>query len=295
MKTITQTLAILFVATFTISCSNNENDPDAYGNFEVDEITISSKTQGELLEFNIEEGQTLTAGKIVGYVDTINLHLKRAELRASSSSVEAQRKNIQAQIQLSKDDLARIEKDKKRIESMYAKKAATQKQLDDVNSAADIAQKRLDVLHTQFLSVEAQIESIDAKNQQLDHNLNDAIVSNPINGTVLTKLANQHELVVPGRALYTMANLEEIKLKAYITGAQLSSVIIGQEVQVFIDGPDKEFITYNGKIIWISDEAEFTPKNIQTREERIAQVYAVKILVVNDGKIKIGMPGEVRW
>ena len=277
------------------ACSGNDGQADAYGNFEVDEVTISAKQQGELKAFDVEEGKTLAVGTVVGYVDTIKLHLQRAELRANLQAVEAQSKTVHAQLVVARDELARLKKDQARITRMYEKNAATQKQLDDINSAVQIATNNLQVLESQYPTIEAQAETVRAKHALLEQQIHDAVVTNPVKGTVLTKFAQAHEVIAPGKPLYTIAPIDHLFLRAYVTGDQLTSISIGQQVDVFVDGVNDELIGHKGEISWISSQAEFTPKNIQTKDERVAQVYAIKVRVQNDGSLKIGMPGEISW
>jgi len=276
-----------------VACNNKGELADAYGNFEADEITISAKVPGELLQFTIVEGQTLKAGDVVGYVDTANLHLQRAELEANLQATAAQKQNIAAQIQVAKDELARIKNDQTRIKNMFAKQAATQKQLDDINSAATIAQNKLSVLQTQYPAIEAQVSGITAKRDLLNKQITDAVLTNPVNGVVLAKLVEQNEMTSPGKPLYKMADLSSLNLRAFVSGDQLSSIEIGKTFTVKIDGPDGEMLSYEGELIWVSEMAEFTPKTIQTKKDRVDLVYAIKLRVKNDGKLKLGMPGEV--
>ena len=276
-----------------VACNNKGELADAYGNFEADEITISAKVPGELLQFTIVEGQTLKAGDVVGYVDTANLHLQRAELEANLQATAAQKQNIAAQIQVAKDELARIKNDQTRIKNMFAKQAATQKQLDDINSAATIAQNKLSVLQTQYPAIEAQVSGITAKRDLLNKQITDAVLTNPVNGVVLAKLVEQNEMTSPGKPLYKMADLSSLNLRAFVSGDQLSSIEIGKTFTVKIDSPDGEMLSYEGELIWVSEMAEFTPKTIQTKKDRVDLVYAIKLRVKNDGKLKLGMPGEV--
>lgn len=285
--------SILAAFTLLASCNNKGELADAYGNFEADEITISAKVPGELLEFTIVEGQTLKAGDVVGYVDTANMHLQRAELEANLQATSAQKQNIAAQIQVAKDELARIKNDQTRIKNMYAKQAATQKQLDDINSAVTIAQNKLSVLQTQYPAIEAQVSGIAAKRDMLNKQIADAVITNPVNGVVLAKLVEQNEMTAPGKPLYKLADLSSLNLRAFVSGDQLSSIEIGKTYTVKIDDPEGEMLNYEGELIWVAETAEFTPKTIQTKKDRVDLVYAVKLRVKNDGKLKLGMPGEV--
>ena len=278
-----------------LSCNNNGTLADAYGNFEVDETIISARTQGELMAFDIEEGQSLKTGQVVGYVDTTQMHLRRAELTASLRSTEAQRENISAQIEVARDDLSRLKKDQVRVSRMFDQKAATQKQLDDINSAVQIAEKNLQVLQTQYPAIAAKADAVHAKVQMLEQSLKDAVITNQVEGSVLVKLAQAHEMMMPGKGLYIIANLDEMVLKAYVSADQLGEIKLGQTVKVYTDGPEGEMKEGRGEISWISDKSEFTPKTIQTRNERANTVYAFKVRVENDGSYKVGMHGEVKF
>lgn len=286
---------IAFIAALALlsNCNNKSDKADAYGNFEADEITISAKVPGELMQFDLTEGQNLKAGQIVGWIDTATMHLQRAELAANLQATTAQKQNVAAQIQVAKDELARIKKDQQRIASMYAKQAATQKQLDDINSAVTIAQNKLSVYQTQYPAIEAQVAAILAKRNLLNKQISDAVITNPVNGVVLAKLVEQNEMTAPGKPLYKMAELSALNLRAFVSGHQLAALEIGKTYTVKIDGTDGEMLSYEGELIWISETAEFTPKTIQTKEDRVDLVYAIKLRVKNDGKLKLGMPGEV--
>lgn len=293
MKRTMKNTAWLALILMGAACSNGNDKADAYGNFEADEITISSKAQGELLAFKVVEGQTLKAGDNVGYVDTANMHLQRAELAANLQATTAQKQNVGAQILVAKDELVRIKKDQQRIQKMYNQKAATQKQMDDINSAMSVAQNKLSVLQTQYPAIEAQVAAIAAKRDLLEKMIDDAVILNPVNGVVLSKLVEQNEMTAMGKPLYKIAAMEHLNLRAFVAGNQLSALKIGETYTVKIDGEGDEMIQYSGKLIWVAETAEFTPKTIQTKKDRVDLVYAVKIRVPNDGRLKLGMPGEL--
>ena len=286
---------VLLVSLATLGCSNGEPPADAYGNFEVDEVTISAKVGGELLRFEITEGARVDSGLSVGLVDTTDLHLQRAEVQANMKSTAAERTTVEAQLHLAENDVARLERDAARIKAMYDQKAATQKQLDDITSGLESARRNLDVLRSRYPAINAKADAVRAKSEQLEQRLRDATIINPVNGVILTKYAEAHEIIAPGRPLYSIANLDELYLKAFVSGDQLAQISIGQQVTVIADGGEGALNEHTGTISWISDVAEFTPKNVQTREERVALVYAIKVRVSHGGELKIGMPGEVRW
>jgi HlyD family secretion protein len=289
--------SLLLASSFIMlaACNGDAEKADAYGNFEVDETTISAKVQGDLLAFTLEEGQELEAGEAVGYIDTIQLHLQRAELAASLLVTEAQKANLAARISVARDELKRIQNDQSRIEKMYNQKAATQKQLDDINSAAEIARKNLQVLETQYPSIAAQAQTVKAKTQLLEQRIRDAVIVNPVRGRVLTKLVQAHEMLMPGQGLYIVANLDQMFLRAYMSADQLAEVQLGQQVKVLTDGSDGKMKETSGTISWISSKSEFTPKTIQTKNERANTVYAFKVKVQNDGTYKMGMHGEIKF
>lgn len=278
-----------------MACGNDAEDSDAYGNFEVDETTISAEVGGELLEFDVEEGDELEEGEVVGLIDTTDLHLSRLELKANRGVIESQYQNLTAEVKVLEAEKANIEREIQRTEKMLKEDAATQKQLDDLRGARDVVQGKIMAVKSKNPSIFNQLEVLKVKLRQIDDKVRKAILKSPSSGVVLNKIANQYQLVMPGAPLYTMADLSSLDLRAYVSGDQLSGIQLGQEVEVLIDGPENELKAYTGKIKWISDEAEFTPKIIQTRKERVDMVYAIKVRVQNDGSLKIGMPGEVRF
>ena len=277
------------------SCKNENDKSDAYGNFEVDETTISAKVSGELLQFKIEEGLTLKAGDTIGLIDTLDLHLKLEELQANRAVIKTQSGNVVAQLDVTRNETANLEREQKRLLALFKDKAATQKQLDDIEGAIKVARSKAEVIEVQNPNIAAQLKTIDAKEAQLKDQIAKSILINPVNGTVITRIAMQHELAIQGKPLYTIADLSQMDLEVFVSGAQLPQLKIGQQVKVIIDKDAETNSTLNGSITWISSEAEFTPKNIQKKKELVAEVYAVKIRVTNDGSIKSGMPGEVKF
>ena len=276
-------------------CSNGEKS-DAYGQFEATEITISAQASGELLSFGILEGQELKSGQQIGMVDTSKLVLQRDELQARLESIESRIGNINAEVEVQKSELESAEKDLKRIQSLNKDGAATQKQLDDAEARVRTIRKKIDALQTQKHSVRAEVAATEAKIAQLDDQIDDATITNPVLGTVLTTYVEPYELVRQGQPLYRIASLDTLILRIYVSGAQLPGISLGQEVQVLVDKNAEENQSMSGKVSWIASEAEFTPKMIQTKEERVTQVYAVEIKVANpEGILKIGMPGEVNF
>jgi len=287
---------ILFVlAFFLASCNQNNELSDGYGNFDAhSEVIVSSQTAGELLGFQVEEGDFLKKGQIVGQVDTTDLHLKKKVLIRQKKSVGSQLDNIKATIVVQQQQLEINQVNQRRIYSLYKNQAATQKQLDDINGLVDLNKKQIRATRSKRDGIISQMEGIDAQVAQVNETIDKCTIKNPVEGTVLVKYAEKGELATPGKPLYKVADLRELELRAYVSGSDLSRIKIGQKVRVLYDKNKKDDNSIDGKVIWISQLAEFTPKTIQTKEERVNLVYAVKVAVSNDGSIKIGMPGEFR-
>lgn len=279
----------------TAACNPNKERSDAYGNFEAVETTISAEANGKLLSFKLEEGQTLNAGVPVGLIDTVDTQLKLLQLKAQVSSVSSRTDNLNAQIAVVNKQTENLMIDKKRIEGMFKDKAATQKQLDDINGSIDVAAKQKDAITIQFKGVKDDASVVRRQIDQLKDQIRRCHIINPVKGTVLAKYVEPNEMVTMGKAMYKIADISTLDLKVYVSGSQLSDVKIGKEVKVLIDKTNGTIKKMTGKVSWVSDQSEFTPKIIQTRDERVNLVYAVKIKVKNDGSLKIGMPAEVNF
>lgn len=287
---------LLFVLSIVATACASNNKSDAYGQFEATETTISSKASGELLSFTATEGDDLKADQQIGMVDTTQLKLKKDELQAQVQATTSQIENIDAQIEIQKEQLQTAITNLNRIEALIKDNAATQQQLDDTEGKVRTLRKQIDALQTQKQSVRAEIKATEARLNQMERQLEDTRIVNPIKGTVLNTYVDPYEVVSQGQPLYQIANLDTLELRIYVSGAQLPSIKLGQSVEVLVDKNAEENQPFNGKISWIASEAEFTPKMIQTKEERVTQVYAVKVKVPNpDGILKIGMPGEVNF
>ena len=283
----------VFLSLLLFACSGNDNGPDAYGNFEAREIIVSAESQGKLLQFNVEEGEKLKKNQQVGWIDTSTLHIQKEQLKAQKQAVASKLANIKAQIEVQQEQKQNLLTEKNRIEKLYNDQAATKQKLDDINGKYDVLLKQIEATKTQINSIDKEMEVMDRQVDLIDEQIRKAKIINPVNGTVLEKYVEESEIAVMGKALYKIARLDEIDLRVYISGAQLPSVKIGQKVTVLVDQDAKTNQEFEGTVIWISDQAEFTPKIIQTKEERVNMVYAVKVRVKNDGTMKIGMPGEV--
>lgn len=292
----TEFLLLVFALGWALSGCNRDDKSDAYGQFEATETTISSEAVGKLLQYQVDEGYEFKAGQQVGLVDTTKLVLQRDELQARLESIQAKITNIDAQVEVQQSELETAETDLNRIKAMQKDGAATQKQLDDAQARVRTIQRQVHASQTQKQSVRAEINAIQAQIAQIEDQIEDAIITNPINGTVLTSFTEPFELVQMGQPLYTIANLDTLVLRVYVSGAQLPNIKLGQQVNVFVDKNAEENQQLSGSIKWIASEAEFTPKMIQTKEERVTQVYAVEVRVPNlEGILKIGMPGEVNF
>lgn len=286
-------LVIILSAALLYGCNNSQNASDAYGNFEADKTLVSAEVTGRIMQLNIEEGDLLSAGQIVGQIDSLDLHLKKEQMEAQIMALKANFDQINAQLEVQQQQLENIEISKLRTENLKKEGAATQKQMDDVQGQYELAKKQLIAINSQRHALTQQINALREQKKQIELNLQKSTLSNPLNGSVLNKYAMTGEMAMAGKALYAVADLSSLKLKAYISGQQLSQVKLGQQVTVLIDTPDGKMESLSGSIVWVSETAEFTPKTIQTREDRVNLVYAFKVKVLNDGRLKIGMPGEV--
>ncbi len=295
------------------SCNQNKMNSDASGVFESDEVIVSAQQSGQLLSFPIQEGDTIAKGVVVGNIDISNVELQKQQVQASIQALKEKTTNPVPQTELVKKQLivlqaqlAQQEREKIRTENLLKADAATQKQLDDINALIDQLQKQIAVsqqqialdqsnIATQNRTIFSEQNPLEKSVAQIQDQINKGQVVNPINGTVLIKYTLEGEMATVGKALYKIANLDTLTLRAYVTGNQLSSIKLGQQVKVYTDDGAKNYKEYNGKITWISDMSEFTPKTIQTKDERADLVYAIKIRVKNDGYLKLGEYGEVKF
>lgn len=297
MKTLV--IPILLIVTLTVSCGRNKFGYDAAGTFEATEVLISSEASGTIEALNVEEGDRIEAGTVVGYIDSTQLYLKKLQLMSSRKAIQVSRPDVSKQIEATREDIARIKVEKNRIENLLKGDAATQQQLDNINAQLKVAEGKLaaqmNSLQTNIGNLNEQSATVDIQIAQVDDMLAKCRIVNPITGTVLKKYAEAYEISSPAKPLYKIANVETLFLRAYVTTDQLTQVKLGQEVSVYSDFGKENQKQYSGKITWISDKAEFTPKTIQTKDERANLVYAIKIAVKNDGYLKIGMYGEVNF
>jgi Multidrug resistance efflux pump len=295
MKT---TLTLISLIVLFAACKSKDAAADAYGNFESTEIIVSAEASGRLLSFDVEEGAVLQANALVGGIDSVQLNLKKAQLGANIKAVLSKRPEITPQLEVIRQQIATQQREKQRIQNLLKANAATPKQLDDINAAIALLEKQYastsSSLNTQISGLNSESQPLELQVEQVKEQLAQSRVINPIQGTVLTKYVEKGEVVTFGKPLYKIADLNTMYLRVYISGDQLGLVKTGQQVTVQTDLPDGEMKSLPGTVSWISGDAEFTPKTIQTREERVQLVYALKVRVQNDGSLKIGMPGEIR-
>ena len=318
---------LLTISIAALGCNGEPAAHDASGVFEARETIIAAEIAGQILEMPIEEGQQLDAGVIAARIDCEQLKLQKEQARASDTAItertteakpqieilREQRKATESQLAVQKQQLAVLERERQRFATLVAAQAAPAKQLTDIEGSIAVLQQQMvstqrqaavlkqqqasysEQVALQNRAVESEREPLQVRISQIDDQIKKCSVVNPISGTVLTKYAEQYEFATPGKPLYRIADLTVITLRAYITGDQLAQIKINQPVKVYVDDGPKAFRKLSGTLVWVSDEAEFTPKTIQTKDERSNLVYATKVSVPNDGTLKIGMYGEVSF
>lgn len=294
-----QALSGALLLSTLVACSSDKKNYDATGTFEATEVTISANASGELLHLSLTEGQEVKAGQVLGLVDTTQLHLRKLQLLSSAQAVGGRQSNVAIQVATLREQVAAQRRELARFTELQQQGAATEKQVSDLRDQLAITERQLtaqqDALTTNNRSLSDEVSTLGVQIQQVNDQLQKSVITAPIDGTVLAKYAEAGELAAPGRALFKLADLKQIYLRAYIDASQLTAVKLGQEVTVYADQGKSQRKAYKGQISWISGKAEFTPKTIQTRDERANLVYAVKIRVANDGLIKSGMYGEVKF
>lgn len=287
------------ITSLLIACNNSKNSYDASGSFETEETIISSEASGTIKQFDIQEGQSLKAGQLIGYVDSIQLFLKKKQLEAQINSLLSKKPDITTQLAALQEQLKTAEKEQVRFTNLVKSGAGTSKQLDDITAQVEILKKQIEAqkstLSISSEGINKDVLPLKLLIEQLNDQLQKCKLINSVNGTVLTKYAETNEITAPGKPLYKIADLSNLILRAYITGNQLPLVKLNQKVKVLTDDGAGKFNETEGTIIWINDKAEFTPKTIQTKDERANMVYALKILVKNNGLLKIGMYAEVKF
>jgi HlyD family secretion protein len=291
-----KTRSLLIIAILLLARCKNQNDKaDAFGNFEATEVIVSAETNGRILQFEPVEGSQVIAGAKIALVDTTLYHLQKSEIDAGMKSIRTRISSINAQNEILNQQILNLNVNIARISKMLKDDAATQKQLDDLTGQVAVLQKQIAANNTQKESVAAELTVSDSKKMTLNEQIRRSSILSPLNGTVIEKYAEAGEITAAGKPVVKIADLSVMKLKVYVSGAQLGNIKIGQQCTVRIDKGKKEYTSFTGMISYISDKAEFTPKIIQTKEERVTLVYAVNIDVKNDGAIKSGMPGEAKF
>lgn len=293
------TLPLLSLSFLLFSCSNGSEEYDATGSFEATEIIVSSQANGRILALNVNEGEQLQKEQIVGRIDSTQLYLQKMSLLSNAKGVRAQQPDISKQTSAIQDQIKTLKREKARVERLIAANAANRKQLDDIESQLEVLQSQLSaqtsILQKNSQHISAQSSTIDIQVAQLDDQLEKTRITSPITGTVLNRYAETGELATMGTPLFKIADTGTLFLRAYMTNDQLALIKLNDEVTVRVDDGEGGMRSYKGEISWISDKSEFTPKTIQTKNERANLVYALRIAVHNDGFLKIGMYGEVKF
>lgn len=284
-------------ALLILACSHDDDENEAYGVFEATEITVSSENNGKLLSFDAEEGKTYKKGEVLGLIDSIQLYLQMKQLDAAAEAALAKRPDMPSQIQTLQSKLETLEKERDRVSKLVEANAASTKDLDDINAEIKITNSQIlatkSTLSTTSQSILEEVEAMRFQKMQLENSLKTCQIKAPITGTIIKKYIEVNELAFQGKPLFKIADLTNMYIKVYVSEAMLSSLKLNQEVEIHLDSKDKKDKIFKGYISWISPKAEFTPKMIQTKEERVNLVYAVKVKFKNDGSAKIGMPGNV--
>ena len=281
------------------ACGNSEKEYDATGTFEATETTVSAEQNGTLLTFAINEGDEIEAESEVGLIDTTQTWLKLQQARAMQEVYQSQKPDMEKQTSATRQQLAKAQAEQQRYKELVADGAAPSKMLDDAANQVQVLQRQLAAqlssLSTNTNALSKQMAATEVQIDQLRDQLRKCHIKAPLKGTVLEKYAESGEFVAVGKPLFKMADMEQVYIRAYVTSAQLQSIRTGQQVKVFADYGDGKKQEYDGTVSWISSRSEFTPKTILTDDERADLVYAVKVRVKNDGFIKIGMYGEVKF
>jgi HlyD family secretion protein len=295
MKKMEYLLLLLLMALY--SCSSSDSGTDATGVFEATEIIVSAESSGKLLSFTVQEGDQMAKGQVLGQIDSTQLYLNKLQVHANQLALQSSRPDVQSQLDAIDREIEKAEFEKKRIERLLEGDAATQKQLDDINAQLEVLRAnrtaKETALNINTEAIDAQVQAMEAQIDLINDQLERSTITSPIEGTVLVKYAEEGELTGTGKPLFKIANLSQMILRAYVTADQLPKLQIGQSVDVLAEFGETNIKEYTGKITWISSKSEFTPKTIQTQDERANLVYAVKVAVPNDGLLKIGMYGGI--
>ena len=291
-------MPILLVLSLS-ACSNNDSKTDASGTFEAEETIISSETSGTLKSFTVVEGQLLQPEQIVGYVDSTQLYLKKQQLLAQIKAINSKQPDIPVQLAALQEQLTTAQKERRRISNLVKADAATPKQLDDISAQVEVLTRQIAAQRSSLSMTSGTLQQetmpLNVQIEQTNDQLKKCVIVNPVAGSVLTRYMKENEIVVQGKPLYRIADLRTLTLRAYITNDQLAQFKLNDMVKVYTDDGKNAGKEHTGTIVWVSDKAEFTPKTIQTKDERANMVYAIKVSVKNDGFIKPGMYGELKF
>jgi HlyD family secretion protein len=288
------TFYLVLLLILSLSCARNDRS-DAYGNFEAIEVVVSSQANGQIISLKVDEGMDVILGDTIGLIDTVDLSLKKQQLVSQEGVLLARLRNFDSQVRVQEQQRKNVLVDKERVENLLKDGAATQKQMDDISGNLDLLEQQILSTQVQKEAARAEMATLDVQVNQVQETISKCYIISPLTGTVLVKFAEAGEITAMGKPICKMANLAELELKVYISGDQLPYLRLGQAVDVLIDRNQKEFTKLQGTVTWISSKAEFTPKTIQTKKERVNLVYAAKVRVPNDGTLKIGMPGEINF
>ncbi len=298
-KTLHALPLLLLALLFGVSCSTRHEVFDASGMFEATEVIVSAETGGKIMQLALQEGSLVESGTPVGYIDTMQLYLKKLQLYSTRMAVRSRMQDVPRQVAALQQQILAELRERERTENLIRMDAANRKQLDDINTRIAVLEKQMDAQKVSLTGANRALAeegaALEIEIARIEDQIQKSRIISPISGTVLVKYAEEGELAVPGKGLFKVANVEQIFLRAYLSSSLLTQVKLGQEAVVWSDFGENERREYRGKVVWISDKAEFTPKTIQTRDERVNLVYAVKIAVKNDGYLKIGMYGEVKF
>jgi HlyD family secretion protein len=275
-----------------VACNKNNDKADGYGNFEATEVTISAEASGKIEYLNLEEGAILAPNTQVGLIDTIQLYLTKQQLISSKNTIASKSRNVLSQTAVLNEQLKTTVIEQKRIQNMFAENAATKRQVDEINGKVNILNEQIKSIKTQEAPINNEQKSIDVQIEKTNDQIKKCKIINPFQGIVLAKYSEANEITNFGKPVYKIADISEMTLRIFVSEKQLNQIVVGQKVIVKID-TEEDMKSYPGTISWIASSAEFTPKIIQTKEERANLVYAVKVKVKNDGSLKIGMPAEM--
>ncbi len=292
MKTLISISLIMWLIT---ACGPDEPASDAYGNFEATEVKVSAELSGRLISFDVEEGKKLEKGSLAGRLDTLRYTIKLNLLDAQRRAILSRMDEVESEMEVFREKKAVAENERDRIRRMYEDDAATSRELDQAEGEVRVLERQIESARSRLGSIESEAETIVARKEEVRDQLRRTGIENPVKGTVLSKYSEPGEMAQAGRPLYRIADLSTMYLRVFVSGGQLPQLETDQSVTVLIDDGEGGLDELKGEISWISSRAEFTPATVQTREERLSQVYAVKVRVPNDGRLKIGMPGEARF